>query len=90
MGCGERDNQKLTILVSDPKHAHEFPMDYLARVKKVHAEGGYGSQGYVSWTWLLSCEQMTRTLAKLISHSSVGCSIYVKEKSNDTVDTLQV
>ncbi|XP_060072242.1 phenylalanine--tRNA ligase alpha subunit-like [Ylistrum balloti] len=35
-----------TFFVSDPQFAHEFPMDYLARVKKVHSEGGYGSQGY--------------------------------------------
>ena len=31
--------------VADPEKSHEFPMDYLERVKKVHSEGGYGSQG---------------------------------------------
>ena len=30
---------------SDPRDATEFPQDYLERVKKVHSEGGYGSQG---------------------------------------------
>lgn len=35
-----------TFFISDPADAHEFPMDYLEKVKKVHSEGGYGSQGY--------------------------------------------
>ncbi|XP_065834457.1 phenylalanine--tRNA ligase alpha subunit-like isoform X2 [Oscarella lobularis] len=35
-----------TFFIKEPKCAHEFPMDYLERVKKVHSEGGYGSQGY--------------------------------------------
>ncbi|ESP03312.1 hypothetical protein LOTGIDRAFT_207611 [Lottia gigantea] len=35
-----------TFFVSDPKSASGFPMEYLERVKKVHSEGGYGSQGY--------------------------------------------
>ncbi|KAL5015727.1 hypothetical protein ScPMuIL_005316 [Solemya velum] len=35
-----------TFFVSEPQHAHEFPMEYLERVKEVHSEGGYGSQGY--------------------------------------------
>ncbi|ELT94602.1 hypothetical protein CAPTEDRAFT_178565 [Capitella teleta] len=35
-----------TFFISDPDTAHAFPMDYLERVKKVHSEGGYGSQGY--------------------------------------------
>ena len=33
------------IFFSDPADAHEFPMEYLERVKKVHSQGGYGSQG---------------------------------------------
>uniref|UniRef100_A0AAX7SKD0 phenylalanine--tRNA ligase n=1 Tax=Astatotilapia calliptera TaxID=8154 RepID=A0AAX7SKD0_ASTCA len=39
-------DQHDTFFLSDPAHAHEFPQDYLERVKKVHSEGGYGSQGY--------------------------------------------
>ncbi|XP_006822681.1 phenylalanine--tRNA ligase alpha subunit A-like [Saccoglossus kowalevskii] len=35
-----------TFFIQDPMNAHEFPMDYLERVKKVHSKGGYGSQGY--------------------------------------------
>ncbi|XP_072299747.1 phenylalanine--tRNA ligase alpha subunit [Eucyclogobius newberryi] len=39
-------DQHDTFFVSDPALAHEFPQDYLKRVKRVHSEGGYGSQGY--------------------------------------------
>ncbi|XP_072019308.1 phenylalanine--tRNA ligase alpha subunit-like [Amphiura filiformis] len=42
-----------TFFIKDPEFAHEFPMDYLERVKKVHSEGGYGSQGY-KYDWKLS------------------------------------
>ncbi|XP_014671958.1 PREDICTED: phenylalanine--tRNA ligase alpha subunit-like [Priapulus caudatus] len=35
-----------TFFVSDPALTENLPMDYLERVKKVHSEGGYGSQGY--------------------------------------------
>ncbi|XP_041091659.1 phenylalanine--tRNA ligase alpha subunit isoform X2 [Polyodon spathula] len=39
-------DQHDTFFLSDPAIATEFPLDYLERVKKVHSEGGYGSQGY--------------------------------------------
>uniref|UniRef100_A0A8C2EMF1 phenylalanine--tRNA ligase n=1 Tax=Cyprinus carpio TaxID=7962 RepID=A0A8C2EMF1_CYPCA len=39
-------DQHDTFFISDPALAHEFPQDYLERVKKVHSEGGYGSQGF--------------------------------------------
>uniref|UniRef100_A0A8C3APA1 phenylalanine--tRNA ligase n=1 Tax=Cyclopterus lumpus TaxID=8103 RepID=A0A8C3APA1_CYCLU len=39
-------DQHDTFFLSDPALAHGFPPDYLERVKKVHSEGGYGSQGY--------------------------------------------
>ncbi|KAJ8719248.1 hypothetical protein PYW07_016804 [Mythimna separata] len=35
-----------TFFLSSPTSTTDFPMDYLERVKKVHSEGGYGSQGY--------------------------------------------
>ncbi|CAH0399269.1 unnamed protein product [Chilo suppressalis] len=35
-----------TFFILDPATTTDFPMDYLERVKKVHSEGGYGSQGY--------------------------------------------
>ncbi|KAF4115709.1 phenylalanine--tRNA ligase alpha subunit [Onychostoma macrolepis] len=39
-------DQHDTFFISDPALAHKFPQDYLERVKQVHSEGGYGSQGY--------------------------------------------
>uniref|UniRef100_A0AAY5KX35 Phenylalanine--tRNA ligase alpha subunit n=1 Tax=Esox lucius TaxID=8010 RepID=A0AAY5KX35_ESOLU len=39
-------DQHDTFFLSDPAQAHEFPLDYLERVRKVHSEGGFGSQGY--------------------------------------------
>lgn len=39
------------LFLPDPAEAIEFPMDYLKRVKRVHSQGGYGSQG---WDWLIS------------------------------------
>uniref|UniRef100_A0A665W1J9 phenylalanine--tRNA ligase n=1 Tax=Echeneis naucrates TaxID=173247 RepID=A0A665W1J9_ECHNA len=39
-------DQHDTFFLSDPALAHDFPQDYLERVKKVHSEGGFGSQGY--------------------------------------------
>lgn len=36
-----------TFFISDPKTSNNFPMDYLERVKKIHSNGGYGSQGYI-------------------------------------------
>ncbi|KAF0032333.1 hypothetical protein F2P81_014623 [Scophthalmus maximus] len=39
-------DQHDTFFLSDPALAHGFPQDYLERVKKVHSEGGFGSQGY--------------------------------------------
>lgn len=35
-----------TFFITDPATAHDFPQEYLERVKKVHSEGGYGSTGY--------------------------------------------
>ncbi|XP_068606060.1 phenylalanine--tRNA ligase alpha subunit [Brachionichthys hirsutus] len=39
-------DQHDTFFLSDPALARDFPQDYLERVKKVHSEGGFGSQGY--------------------------------------------
>ncbi|CAI9536979.1 unnamed protein product [Staurois parvus] len=46
-------DQHDTFFLQDPAMASEFPMDYLERVKKVHSEGGYGSQGY-KYDWSIS------------------------------------
>ncbi|KAM9784410.1 phenylalanine--tRNA ligase alpha subunit [Syngnathus typhle] len=39
-------DQHDTFFLSDPALALKLPQDYLERVKRVHSEGGYGSQGY--------------------------------------------
>ncbi|XP_061604385.1 phenylalanine--tRNA ligase alpha subunit isoform X1 [Phyllopteryx taeniolatus] len=39
-------DQHDTFFLSDPALALELPQDYLERVKRVHSEGGFGSQGY--------------------------------------------
>lgn len=35
-----------TFFISDPATSCKFPTDYLEKVKRVHSEGGYGSEGY--------------------------------------------
>ncbi|XP_046746234.1 phenylalanine--tRNA ligase alpha subunit isoform X2 [Diprion similis] len=35
-----------TFFISEPRTSSNFPKNYLEKVKKVHSEGGYGSQGY--------------------------------------------
>lgn len=35
-----------TFFVSHPNKSFKFPEEYLERVRRVHSEGGYGSQGY--------------------------------------------
>lgn len=36
----------VNLHISDPSNSSNFPEDYLERVKNVHSEGGFGSQGY--------------------------------------------
>ncbi|XP_077186017.1 phenylalanine--tRNA ligase alpha subunit isoform X1 [Paroedura picta] len=45
-------DQHDTFFLKDPAEATDFPMDYLKRVKRVHSQGGYGSQGY-KYDWKL-------------------------------------
>ncbi|KAG8544369.1 hypothetical protein GDO81_022605, partial [Engystomops pustulosus] len=48
--------------------ASEFPMDYLERVKKVHSEGGYGSQGYkYDWSINEAKKNLLRTHTTAVS-----------------------
>lgn len=35
-----------TFFLTTPAKSHKFPHNYLNRVKEVHSNGGYGSQGY--------------------------------------------
>ncbi|XP_023692026.1 phenylalanine--tRNA ligase alpha subunit [Paramormyrops kingsleyae] len=45
-------DQHDTFFLSDPALAYEFPQEYLERVKTIHSQGGYGSQGY-KYDWKL-------------------------------------
>jgi len=57
-----------TFFISDPANAHEFPMDYLERVKKVHSSGGYGSQGYrYDWKIEEASKNILRTHTTAVS-----------------------
>lgn len=38
------------LLFTDPPVSTNFPEDYLEKVRKIHSEGGYGSQGY-GYNW---------------------------------------
>uniref|UniRef100_A0A1B0GP45 phenylalanine--tRNA ligase n=1 Tax=Phlebotomus papatasi TaxID=29031 RepID=A0A1B0GP45_PHLPP len=41
-----------TFFLTHPAKSSKFPMEYLERVKKVHSQGDYGSQGY-GYDWKL-------------------------------------
>lgn len=41
-----------TFFLNDPKGSENFPQEYLNKVKTVHSNGGYGSQGY-GYEWSL-------------------------------------
>ncbi|XP_048477746.1 phenylalanine--tRNA ligase alpha subunit [Plutella xylostella] len=57
-----------TFFVSNPAVTTKFPMDYLERVKKVHSEGGYGSQGYrYSWKIEEAQKNLLRTHTTAVS-----------------------
>ncbi|KAM3846670.1 phenylalanine--tRNA ligase alpha subunit isoform 3-T3 [Vipera latastei] len=45
-------DQHDTFFMKDPAEAIDFPIDYLKKVKRVHSQGGYGSQGY-KYEWKL-------------------------------------
>lgn len=57
-----------TFFISKPMNATKFPEDYLERVKKVHAEGGYGSQGYkYDWKREEASKNIMRTHTTAVS-----------------------
>ncbi|XP_069676910.1 phenylalanine--tRNA ligase alpha subunit-like [Periplaneta americana] len=45
-----------TFFVSEPRQSTKFPSDYLQRVKNIHSQGGYGSQGY-GYDWKIEDAQ---------------------------------
>lgn len=61
-------DQHDTFFILDPADATDFPMEYLERVKKVHSEGGYGSQGYkYNWTIEEARKNILRTHTTAVS-----------------------
>uniref|UniRef100_A0A6I8RMJ8 phenylalanine--tRNA ligase n=1 Tax=Xenopus tropicalis TaxID=8364 RepID=A0A6I8RMJ8_XENTR len=77
-------DQHDTFFLQDPALATEFPMEYLEKVKKVHSEGGYGSQGY-KYDWSIHEAQKNilrthttavsaRMLYKLAQQESQNCA----------------
>ncbi|XP_026333458.1 phenylalanine--tRNA ligase alpha subunit isoform X1 [Hyposmocoma kahamanoa] len=57
-----------TFFISDPAKTTTFPMEYLERVKKVHSEGGYGSQGYrYAWKIEEAQKNLLRTHTTAVS-----------------------
>ncbi|PNE09448.1 Phenylalanine--tRNA ligase alpha subunit [Cryptotermes secundus] len=57
-----------TFFISEPKLSTKFPSDYLERVRRVHSEGGYGSQGYgYEWKIKEAQKNLLRTHTTAVS-----------------------
>jgi len=57
-----------TFFISDPATSDKFPKDYMERVKKVHSEGGFGSQGYnYNWKIQEASKNLLRTHTTAVS-----------------------
>ncbi|CAG9787021.1 unnamed protein product [Diatraea saccharalis] len=57
-----------TFFMLSPPTTTNFPMDYLERVKRVHSEGGYGSQGYrYNWKIEEAQKNLLRTHTTAVS-----------------------
>ena len=57
-----------TFFISDPATSDKFPQDYMERVKKVHSEGGFGSQGYgYDWSRDEASKNLLRTHTTAVS-----------------------
>ncbi|KAJ8967296.1 hypothetical protein NQ317_008845 [Molorchus minor] len=69
-----------TFFISDPKISNKFPKDYLERVKKVHSNGGYGSQGY-GYDWRIEEAQknLLRTHTTAVSARMLYKAAQLKE-----------
>ncbi|NWH20651.1 SYFA ligase, partial [Grus americana] len=66
-------DQHDTFFLQDPAEAPELPPGYTAKVKKVHAQGGYGSQGY-KYEWRL--EEARRNLLRTHTTSASARALY--------------
>jgi len=57
-----------TFFISDPSETTIFPDEYLERVRKVHSEGGFGSQGYgYDWKKHEASKNLLRTHTTAVS-----------------------
>jgi phenylalanyl-tRNA synthetase alpha chain len=57
-----------TFFVSDPAETTIFPEEYLERVRKVHSDGGFGSQGYgYDWKKQEASKNLLRTHTTAVS-----------------------
>ncbi|KAF1424211.1 Phenylalanine--tRNA ligase alpha subunit, partial [Spheniscus humboldti] len=66
-------DQHDTFFLQDPAEAPELPAGYTAKVKKVHSQGGYGSQGY-KYEWRL--EEARRNLLRTHTTSASARMLY--------------
>ncbi|NXJ87024.1 SYFA ligase, partial [Trogon melanurus] len=66
-------DQHDTFFLQDPAEAPELPAGYTAKVKKVHAQGGYGSQGY-KYEWRL--EEARKNLLRTHTTSASARLLY--------------
>jgi len=57
-----------TFFVDSPATCANYPLDYMERVKKVHSQGGFGSQGYVyDWKEQEAQKNILRTHTTAVS-----------------------
>eukprot|EP00076_Gallus_gallus_P003541 NP_001258086.1 phenylalanine--tRNA ligase alpha subunit [Gallus gallus] len=66
-------DQHDTFFLQDPAEAPELPANYMARVKKVHSQGGYGSQGY-KYEWKV--EEARKNLLRTHTTSASARALY--------------
>ncbi|NXN38046.1 SYFA ligase, partial [Rhinoptilus africanus] len=66
-------DQHDTFFLQDPAEAPELPAGYTAKVKKVHSQGGYGSQGY-KYDWRL--EEARKNLLRTHTTSASARALY--------------
>ncbi|NXJ13889.1 SYFA ligase, partial [Odontophorus gujanensis] len=66
-------DQHDTFFLRDPAEAPELPTNYMTRVKKVHSQGGYGSQGY-KYEWKV--EEARKNLLRTHTTSASARALY--------------
>ncbi|XP_069738531.1 LOW QUALITY PROTEIN: phenylalanine--tRNA ligase alpha subunit [Phaenicophaeus curvirostris] len=66
-------DQHDTFFLQDPAEAPVLPAGYTAKVKKVHSQGGYGSQGY-KYEWRL--EEARKNLLRTHTTASSARALY--------------